>query len=63
MGCKMVRAWFSDYSDGQPVAVWPRILVWLHLHICPGCRRVNRSMQAMNHALAALRDEPPRMDE
>ena len=59
MSCNSVRQWFSDYRDGQPLPVWSRLLVWLHLHVCPRCQRVERSMQATDDALEALRDQPP----
>jgi predicted anti-sigma-YlaC factor YlaD len=38
---------------------WTRLIVWAHLHFCPRCRRVYRSMQATGEALAALKEEPP----
>ena len=59
MNCEQVRKWFSDYLDGQSMPVWPRMFVWLHLRMCPRCRRVHRSMQATGDALSALKDQPP----
>jgi predicted anti-sigma-YlaC factor YlaD len=63
VSCTSVRQWFSDYLDGQALPAWPRLFVSLHLTVCPRCRRMRRSLQATGEALAALKDQPPRMGE
>jgi predicted anti-sigma-YlaC factor YlaD len=57
--CRHCREWFSDYLDGQPVPPWPRFWVRMHLTLCPLCRKVRRSMDAVEGALHALKDAPP----
>lgn len=56
MSCESVRQWFSNYRDGQPVPPWAKVWVWIHLRICPRCKLVQRSMQATDDALAALKE-------
>jgi anti-sigma factor ChrR (cupin superfamily) len=57
--CLRARRSFSDHMDGQPLPWRDRILVALHLRICPLCRRVQRSLDATCDALGALRDHDP----
>jgi predicted anti-sigma-YlaC factor YlaD len=59
VSCNSARQGFSDHLDGQRMPAWTRLIVWAHLHFCPRCRRVYRSMQATGEALAALKEEPP----
>jgi len=54
--CRTQRAHFSDRLDGQPIPFWRGLLVRLHLRICPGCIRTNRSLEATRDALRRLRD-------
>jgi predicted anti-sigma-YlaC factor YlaD len=54
--CRNVRAHLSDQLDGEPLPPLTRVMVRLHLTICPPCRRVNRSLVATRDALRALRD-------
>jgi len=54
--CAHARAHFSCHLDGQPLPFFTRFMVGFHLSICPPCRRVNRSLQATQAALRALRD-------
>lgn len=54
--CRTARAHFSDRLDGEPLPLVPRVLVALHLTICPPCRRTHRSLVATREALRALRD-------
>ena len=54
--CGHARAHFSCQLDGQPLPFFTRLMVRFHLLICPPCRRVNRSLQATQAALHALRD-------
>ncbi len=54
--CRRARAHFSDHLDGERLPFFSRVLVGVHLTICPACRRVNRSLQATQVALHALRD-------
>jgi predicted anti-sigma-YlaC factor YlaD len=57
--CSHAREWFSDYLDGQPVPPYARFWVRLHFAICPLCRRVRRSMDAVEQSLHALKEAPP----
>jgi len=57
--CVKQRAWFSDRLDGAPVPFWRGLLVRFHLAVCPGCKRVNRSLVATRQALQALADHDP----
>ena len=59
VSCNSARQWFSDEADGQPLPLWPGLVVWVHLHFCPRCRRLQRSMLATGDALAALKDQAP----
>jgi predicted anti-sigma-YlaC factor YlaD len=54
--CRPVRAHLSDQLDGEALPLATRLLVRLHLTICPPCRRVHRSLVATQAALRALRD-------
>jgi predicted anti-sigma-YlaC factor YlaD len=54
--CRTVRPHFSDHLDGQPLPLGVRLMVGLHLRICPPCRRVHGSLVAAREALLALRD-------
>ena len=54
--CSHARSHFSCQLDGQPLPFFTRLMVRFHLWICPGCRRVNRSLVATRAALRALRD-------
>lgn len=57
--CRDSRRYFSDQLDDQPIP-WPRrMLVRLHLRVCPQCIRYNRSLEATRDALSALRDPDP----
>jgi predicted anti-sigma-YlaC factor YlaD len=55
--CSKARSHFSEHLDGEPLPWKTRLLVQLHLTICPPCRRVARSLEATCEALHALRDE------
>jgi hypothetical protein len=56
--CRDSRRWFSERLDGQPIPFWRRLLVRLHLSVCPQCKLYNRSLEATRDALSALRDPP-----
>jgi predicted anti-sigma-YlaC factor YlaD len=61
--CRIARAHFSDQLDGEPMPLGARLLVKLHLTICPPCRRAHRSLVATREALRALRDAEMETDE
>ena len=52
----------SDSMDAQPLSSWRRLTVWVHTHVCPGCRPVWRSLHATKDALSALRDAEVTLD-
>jgi predicted anti-sigma-YlaC factor YlaD len=54
--CFKARPHFSDRLDGEPLPLFVRLKVGLHLRLCPQCRRVQRSLVATREALHALRD-------
>jgi predicted anti-sigma-YlaC factor YlaD len=54
--CRSARRHFSDQLDGAPIPFWRRLLVRMHLRVCPQCIRFNRSLVATRAALRALRD-------
>ena len=54
--CRSARRYFSDRLDGAPISFWRRLLVRMHLRVCPQCIRFNRSLVATRAALHALRD-------
>ena len=56
--CEAARGHFSDHLDGQPLTLTGRLLVGLHLGICPMCQRYNRSLKATRDALSLLKDSP-----
>ncbi|HEY4185980.1 MAG TPA: hypothetical protein VGP07_12980 [Polyangia bacterium] len=60
--CERARRHFSDHADGQPLPVSSRLLVGLHLRICPLCRRVKASLDTTRRALSELRDSDPDVD-
>ena len=57
--CIRQRRHFSDQLDGARIPLLRRLLVRLHLAICPPCIRYQRSLEATRVALKALRDEDP----
>ncbi len=61
--CKQARAHFSEHLDGEPLPFAARLLVRLHLLVCPPCRRTHRSLAATRDALASLRDADLPADE
>jgi len=57
--CRIPRRYFSDRLDGEKAPWWARLMVRMHLRVCPQCIRFNRSLEATRDALKALRDEDP----
>jgi predicted anti-sigma-YlaC factor YlaD len=54
--CRLARRHFSDHLDGARLPLLPRLVVAMHLRVCPQCKRFNRSLEATRDALGALRD-------
>lgn len=61
--CRAARSHFSDHLDGEPLSLGARLLVRMHLTICPPCRRYHRSLAATRDALRDLRDADPTSDD
>ena len=57
--CIKQRRYFSDRMDGAEIPFFRRLLVRLHLAICPPCIRYHRSLEATRVALKGLRDQDP----
>jgi len=61
--CRVARSHLSDHLDGEPLPLLGRVLVRVHLAICPPCQRFDRSLRATREALHALRDADVAPDE
>jgi len=60
LDCKRTHENLSDALDGA-LPWWKRVLMRLHLGICPGCARSAKSLKDTVETLGALRDSlPPR---
>lgn len=57
--CRIPRRYFSDHLDGAKIPFVGRVLVRMHLRVCPQCKRYHRSLAATRDALKALRDRDP----
>jgi anti-sigma factor RsiW len=62
LDCKHTHESLSDALDGA-LPWWRRVLMRVHLRVCPGCARTERSLRASQEALRGLRDLPPRFDD
>jgi predicted anti-sigma-YlaC factor YlaD len=60
--CRAARSHFSDHLDGERLPLLGRLLVRLHLAVCPPCQRFHRSLAATRDALRALRDADVAID-
>lgn len=58
LDCKRTHENLSDALDGA-LPWWKRILMRLHLGICPGCARSAKSLKDTVDTLGGLRDVPP----
>ncbi len=56
--CRGSRAYFSDALDGEKIPFFRRLMVKLHLSVCPQCIRYNQSLKETQSALQSLRDPP-----
>lgn len=52
----------SDAVDGA-LPWWRRIVLRIHLFLCPPCRRSDARLHEAVDALASLRDVPPAFDD
>jgi predicted anti-sigma-YlaC factor YlaD len=55
--CRLVRPYFSDQLDGEPLPPVVGFFVRFHIRVCPPCRRTYQSLAATRDALRALRDD------
>jgi len=62
LSCKDVSHLNSARFD-RFLTLRERCLVWLHLKICPACRRVFAQLRFMRHAMQRYRDELRSRDE
>ena len=58
LSCRGTHENLSDALDGA-LPWWKRLLMRVHLGICPGCKRTSDSLRDTVDAVASLRDVPP----
>ena len=63
LDCKRTHENLSDALDGA-LPWWKRVLMRMHLGVCPMCRRTSHSLERAVDTVASLRDlPPPKLDE
>ena len=62
LDCRRAHDSLSASIDGT-LPWWKRILLRVHLRICPGCARTDQSLRKCHGVVASLRDVPPIIDD
>ncbi len=62
LDCRRAHDVLSDSIDGV-LPWWKRILLRVHLSICPGCARTDQSLRSCHGVVGSLRDMPPIIED
>jgi predicted anti-sigma-YlaC factor YlaD len=59
MVCHRARESYSRGLTGERLTPLVRLATFVHMQVCPSCRRYRQSMEGMQVALKGLRDSIP----